>query len=181
MIGTDQERWLTDLFGRGGATWTVLGNQVMMMQRQMRDPALNILDTDKWDGNAAARRRLLQAAADRKVSGLITVTGDVHRTFVGDLKVDYENVKAPAVGAEFVASSISSVGDGKPEPEVGARLLSANPHMRYYDWHRGYLICDFDEQRCEATYRGIDYVTREGSPVKTIANFTVDAKKPGLA
>jgi alkaline phosphatase D len=181
MIGTDQERWLTNLFGRGDTTWTVLGNQVMMMQRQMRDPALNIVDTDKWDGNAAARRRLLQAAADRKVAGLVTVTGDVHRTYVGDLRVDFENPKAPAVGAEFVVSSISSVGDGKPEPEVGVRLLSANPHMRFYDWRRGYVICDFDERRCETNYRGIDYVSRKGSPVTTIASFTVEAKKPGLA
>ena len=181
MIGAEQEQWLKSLFARGDVPWTLLGNQVMMMQFRHRDQKLDIVDTDKWDGAAAARRRLMQAAQDYKLSGLVTVTGDIHRSFAGNLKVDFDDDKAVPVGAEFVATSMSSVGDGSPEQDSGARFLAANPHMRYYDGRRGYVVCDFNERRCEAIYRGIDVVSKPNAPVTTIASFTVDVKCPGIA
>src|SRR3546814_10462356 len=141
----------------------------MMTQRRVRAPALDIVDTDKWDGHTAARQRLLQVAAARKLSGLVAVTGDIHRAYAGNLKPDFDDAKSATVGTEFVVSSLSSAGDGTPETNIGARLRSANPHMRFYDGRRGYLVCNFTEQRCEASYRAIDYVSKKTSPVRTIA------------
>ena len=181
MIGNDQERWLLDLFARRDTAWTVLGNQVQMMQVRHKEAAQDIVNTDKWDGNAAARQRLLRGAAERQVSGLVTVTGDIHRAMAGNLLVDFDKPKAHPVGVEFIATSISSDGDGGRAPSTAKRLMANNPHLRHYDARRGYLVCDFGQQRCEANYRALDYVSKKGSPVTTIASFTVDAKKPGLA
>lgn len=180
MIGADQERWLLDLFERRDTPWTVLGNQVLMMQIRHKEPNQDIVNTDKWDGNPAARARLLQGATDRKVGGLITVTGDIHRAIAGNLMVDFDKPQAAPVGVEFVASSISSDGDGGPARATGKRLIAANPHLRFYDAHRGYLVCEFDQERCQATYRTVDFVTKRGGKVSTATTFTVDANQPGL-
>lgn len=181
MIGNDQERWLLDLFARRDTAWTVLGNQVQMMQVRHKEAAQDIVNTDKWDGNAAARQRLLQGAAERQVNGLVTVTGDIHRAMAGNLLVDFDKPKAPPVGVEFVATSISSDGDGGPAKSTGARLMANNPHLRFYDARRGYLMCDFSHQRCEASFRTVEFVTKRGAKTATAASFSVDAKKPGLA
>jgi alkaline phosphatase D len=169
------------LFDHRDTNWTVLGNQVLMMQVRQKDPAADIVNTDKWDGNAAARTRLLQGAADRKVNGLVAVTGDLHRAVAGNLMVDFDKPGAAPIGAEFVATSVSSDGDGSRKRKAGARLLSNNPHLRFYDGRRGYLTCDFDQSRCEATYKTIDQIHERGGKVSTAQTFTVDAKQPGIA
>lgn len=180
MIGADQEHWLLGLFARRDTTWTVLGNQVLMMQVRQKDPAENIVNTDKWDGNAAARKRLLQGAADRKVNGLIAVTGDLHRSIAGNLMVDFDKPKSTPIGAEFVATSISSDGDGSRGRNAGAQLLSNNPHLRFYDRRRGYLVCDFDQKRCQAIYKTLDMVSEPNAKISTATTLTVEAKQPGL-
>ena len=181
MIGAAQERWLLDLFEKRDTAWTVLGNQVLMMQIRHKEPSQDIVNTDKWDGNAAARARLLQGAADRKVSGLVAVTGDIHRAIAGNLMTDFDKPQAAPVGVEFVATSISSDGDGGAAANTRKQLLAANSHLRHYDAHRGYLICDFDQERCQAIYRTVDVVTKRGGKVTTAKTFTIDAKQPGLA
>lgn len=180
MIGADQERWLLGLFDRRDTTWTVLGNQVMMMQARQKDPAEDIVNTDKWDGNPAARNRLLQGATDRKVNGLIAVTGDLHRSIAGNLMVDFDKPNTTPIGAEFVATSVSSNGDSGPGRSAGARLQSNNPHLRFYDARRGYLVCDFNEKRCQATYKAVDMVSAPDAKVSTATTLTVEAKYPGL-
>jgi alkaline phosphatase D len=180
MIGATQERWLFGLFDRRDTAWTVLGNQVLMMQLRRKEAAQDIVNTDKWDGNAAARTRLLQGAVDRKVGGLVAVTGDIHRAIAGNLMVDFGKPGAAPVGVEFVASSISSDGDGGRARKAATRLMANNPHLRFYDGRRGSLICEFDERRCQATYRAVDVVSTRGGKVSTASTFTVEAKQPGL-
>ena len=180
MIGADQERWLLGLFDRRDTNWTVLGNQVLMMQVRQKDPKDDIVNTDKWDGNPAARTRLLQGAVDRKVNGLIAVTGDLHRAVAGNLMVDFDKPDAKPVGAEFVATSVSSDGDGGRARNAATRLLSNNSHLRFYDGRRGYLVCDFNQNRCQATYRTVDMVSKPGGKISTATTLTVDAKYPGI-
>lgn len=181
MIGDVQERWLLDLFARRDTAWTVLGNQVQMMQVRHKEAAQDIVNTDKWDGNAAARQRLLQGAAERQVSGLVAVTGDIHRAMAGNLMVDFDKPKAPPIGVEFVATSISSDGDGGRALSTGKSLMANNPHLRFYDARRGYLLCDFGRQRCEASFRTVEFVTKRDAKTATASSFTVEVKKPGLA
>jgi hypothetical protein len=33
---------------------------------------------------------------------------------------------------------------------AGNRLMANNPHLRFYDARRGYVVCDFGQPRCEA-------------------------------
>ncbi len=94
--------------------------------------------------------------------------------------VDFDKPKAAPIGAEFVATSISSNGDSGRGRNAGARLQSNNPHLRFYDARRGYLVCDFNEKRCQATYKAIDMVSLPDAKVSTATTLTVEAKHPGL-
>ena len=63
---------------------------------------------------------------------------------------------------------------------MGERIRSINPHVRFYDGRRGYLICSFNKQRCEASFRALDYVSKPGAPLSTIATYVVDATNQGI-
>lgn len=53
---------------------------------------------------------------DAKVRNAVVLTGDVHRHWATDLKVDYKDPAAKVVGTELVCSSITSTGDGTAPP-----------------------------------------------------------------
>jgi alkaline phosphatase D len=179
MLGTAQESWLGRQFGNGRSTWTVLGNQVVMMQLLHGDSAPHTINTDKWDGYSAARRRLLQAAAAAKVN-LVVLTGDAHRGIAGNLALDFTDPGAKAVGVEFVATSVSSDRDGEPEVELREMFIRNNPHLKFYDTRRGYTLCTFDTERCVAEYRVLDFVSRPGAAARVAATFEIRAGEPGL-
>ena len=181
MIGAEQESWLLDQLGRNDTAWNLVGNQVMMMQCHYKEPSLDIVDTDKWDGYAAARKRLFDGIAARKTQGLVVATGDIHRAFAGDLKANFDDAKSPTLGAEFICSSISSAGDGSAGAATSAKLRADNPHIKFYDGRRGYTLLDFDRKRCEASFQAVSKVTIPGGKISTIKKLAVEAGKPGIA
>lgn len=179
MLGGPQEAWLERLLRERHSTWTVLGNQVAMMQLLHGDNGARMVNTDKWDGYAAARRRLLNVAANAGAN-LVVLTGDSHRGIAGNLTADFDDPDAKIAGVEFIATSISSDRDGVPEAELRAMLLRNNPQMRFYDTRRGYTLCTFDSERCVAEYRALDFVSRPGAAIRSAATFTILADRPGL-
>ncbi len=95
--------------------------------------------------------------------------------------MDFDAARSAAIGAELIGTSISSGGDGSPGKGTEQKLRIDNPHIRFYDNRRGYLLCDFDRQRCLATFRAVDKVTTPDGKLATAASFSIDADKPGLA
>ena len=69
--------------------------------------------TDGWDGYPRARERLLTAVSAPRVSNPLVLSGDVHMSAVTDLKVNFDDAKAPVVATEFVCPSISSQGPSR--------------------------------------------------------------------
>ena len=70
------------------------------------------------------------------------------------------------------------------EPLPAATLAGLTPKdvaIRFYDDRRGYLRCDFDRQRCQATFRAVDKVSTPGGKTTSIASFAIDADRAGLA
>ncbi|MCH9052666.1 MAG: alkaline phosphatase D family protein [Proteobacteria bacterium] len=174
MLGAVQERWLLEGLGRSRARWNVLAQQVPMMQwdrrRNKRDETR--FNMDKWDGYLVARKRVLDFLANRRPSNPIVVTGDVHANWVGDLLADFDNPDSAIVGSEFVGTSMSSGGDGKAGK--GRRMLAANPHIKFVNKRRGYVRCTVTEDRWQADYRVVPFVTRRGAPISTRASFVVE-------
>ncbi len=90
MLGETQERWLYDSFKTAKARWTVLAQQIILM-RNDRDPDPNVFapSLDKWDGAVAARDRLFAAIEDAKLDNVVTLAGDIHQNWAGELKKNF--------------------------------------------------------------------------------------------
>jgi alkaline phosphatase D len=88
---------------------------------------------DGWDGYAVSRRRITQAWVDANVRNAVVLTGDVHRNWANDLKVDYKDPASPAVGSELVCTSITSTGS------TVDHVMPWNPHLKFYNDNRGYV------------------------------------------
>lgn len=177
ILGERQERWLLDGLADSGATWQVLAQQVMLMRREF--PA-GTLSMDKWDAYPAARARLLQGLRDRGVANAVVLTGDVHNAWAGEVRLDALDETSPVVATEFVASSISSGGDGSETLGNTAEVLRRNPHIRFFNNRRGYTLHEITPERMEVLFRALPYVTRAGAPREDRGRFVVEAGRPGL-
>jgi alkaline phosphatase D len=178
MLGRDQERWLHDGLRRSGRRWNVLGNQVPLAsvaETVTADgPAYSM---DKWAGYVAERNRLTGVLAD--VSNPVVITGDVHVSWVADVKRDPSAAGSPTVATELVGTSISSGGNGTATSARATRLLANNPHVSFYNGLRGYVRCDVSPDRLTAEYRTVEFVDRPGAPVATAARFVVNDGRRG--
>jgi alkaline phosphatase D len=177
MMGPEQERWLTDALRSSRARWNVLANQVMVAQVAQTQEGARTFSMDKWDGYVDARSRLLKLFASGRPSNPIVLTGDVHTSWVADLKVDFDNPSSAAVGTEFVGTSISSNGDGNDDIPKG--LFEENPHVKFYNSRRGYARVTATPSQWTCDYRIVPYVSRPGAPVETRASFVVENGRPG--
>jgi alkaline phosphatase D len=181
MLGPAQEQWLYDGFRRDAARWTLLAQQVPLIQRDLdRDPAVYATHMDKWDGAAAARERLLAAAAEARVRNLVVVTGDVHHNCAAEIRRDFSDPESPTVGAEFIGTSITSGGDGSDTTPRLNDLLRQDPHIRFYNSQRGYVRHVVSQSRWQADYRVLDKVSVPDGKVSTRASFVVEDARPGI-
>jgi alkaline phosphatase D len=180
LLGDAQERWLLDGAAGSSAVWNVLANQTLIAQADHNaDPAATRFGSDLWDGYTAARGRLLGGLHERGASNPIVLTGDIHRSVVCDLKLDFDDERSPVVGTEFAGTSISSAGDGEPTDELGRDWLAANPHMRFHNSQRGYVSCRVTPRTWRSNYRVVPFVTGPDAPVETAGSFAVEAGRPG--
>jgi alkaline phosphatase D len=144
------------------------------MRRDFGTQGLSI-SMDKWDAYPAARDRLLRHIHDRSVKNVTVLTGDVHQAWAGTIHLDPDDATSPAVASEFVATSISSNGDGSEVLPATERVLSRNPHVAFFNNRRGYTRHETTPARITATFRGLDYVTRPGAPLVDKGAFVVEA------
>ena len=158
MLGAVQEQWLADQLSSTTAVWPVIAQQTVLTESTLNGAILNY---DQWDGYAPARDRLLTAAqvADRA----IVLTGDIHLAGVGLL---------PAVGVEFVTTSISS--GGLVPDDLEGTVASLGNIVAAERAHRGYTRHVVTEDGWTAEFRIVDDATVVDSPVSTWRTFVVD-------
>ena len=181
MLGDTQERWLYAGFDPARARWTVLGQQVLMM-RGDRDPDPHVLATnmDKWDGAVAARDRLFAAVEAARLSNLVVLTGDVHSHLAGELKRHFDDPHSATLGVEFVATSISSGGDGFDANDLFKMLVPENPHIKFFNNQRGYVRHVVTPERWQADFQVLDRVSVREGRVSTRKTSVVEHGKHGL-
>ena len=128
MMNVAEETWLGDGLGARETRWNLIAQQVMMfnLDRQ-RDASSSVpvLNMDSWAGYEAPRQRLLNRLGAMKLSNVVMLTGDEHQNYANELRLRSNDEKSPIVAHEFVATSISSGGDG-----FGTR--AADPCRRAY-------------------------------------------------
>jgi alkaline phosphatase D len=175
MLGADQRTWLLDGLRRSPARWNLIGQQIIMAQRDWKVGPGHEVNMDSWDGYAAERAHLLGALRDSGVHNPVVLTGDAHMHHAADLSPDFDDPDAPRVAVELVTSSISSDGDGYRDHGRMAEIVAENPHIAYIDQRRGYIVCRADREELRAEFRTLDYVSRRGAPARTAARFTIPA------
>jgi alkaline phosphatase D len=177
LLGSAQEKWLADGWDVS-RPWNLLMQQTLMARFSWSDPAEGgTYWTDGWDGYPAARRRLLDAVAQRKVPGVVVLGGDVHSNYVADLKAEYDNAASPTIASEFCGTSITSLS--LPQARLDA-ARGFNPHVRYGRAdQRGYMRFALDAKQLQMQVRVVDNALDPASGITTAARFVVDAQRPG--
>jgi alkaline phosphatase D len=182
VLGEPQERWLYDGFKTARARWNVLAQQIIMM-RNDRNPDPNVFgpSLDKWDGAVAARDRLFTAIQDAKLNNVVVLCGDIHQNWAGELKKDFMNPASPTIGVEFVATSVTSNGDGFDINANFKALLAQQPYIRFFNSQRGYVRHVVTPARWQADFQVLDKVSVPGGRLTTRKTFVVESGKAGLA
>jgi len=172
VLGPAQEEWLMRRLAGSDATWKVLAQQVPMMPRDLGAES-SAISMDKWDAYPAARARLLNHIAEARVTGVTVLTGDVHNAWTGRIHRDPADPNSPVVAHEFIATSITSGGDGSDTLPGTARMLARNPHVAMFNNRRGYTVLEARPEAMEARFRALPHVSRAGAPVADAARFTL--------
>ncbi len=134
---------------------------------------------DQWDGYVAARDGLLGFLQQRQPSNPVVITGDIHSSWVHDLKTDFKNSNSPTVATEFVGTSITSdFPEAFIAPTVAA--LSDNPHTKFFDGkNRGYVRCHLTHDTWQSDYRIVSTIREPNATISTLASFVVENGQAG--
>ena len=151
-----------------------------MAQRDFEAGPLKRLSMDGWDGYAGSRDRILGSVNARDIRNLVVLTGDVHANYAAELKANFDDPASATIGTEFVGTSITSGGDGTDVPANALTLLAENPHIKFVNTQRGYVVCDVTRRRWRSEYKVVPFVTAPGAPIATRTTFTVLGDEPGL-
>ena len=167
-LGEDQEAWLAKSLAKGGVTWNLLGNPVVLAGVDGgSDQAAYYLDT--WDGFPQARTRLIEqlAGADNPV----VLTGDYHAGMVLDVNAVPFDPTSKLVATEFMAPPISSL-------LFPADVSARTPQLRQQINHHGYMTVAVTPEELTVVYRCIDDVGDPKTAISTNATWVVTAGDP---
>jgi alkaline phosphatase D len=182
-MGRAQEDWL-DQGLRNSARWNLIAQQVFVMPlyvagadgtRQLRP------GPDGWSGYPEARSRLVQSIARNRLSNVVIATGDAHINAIGTVPMRDDAPDGPAAAVEFLATSITSGGDGSAgELPRYKTLRAASPNVALLNDQRGYQMFDITAREWRTAVRVLDQVQAPNGAISTLARFAVEPEKPEL-
>jgi len=181
MLGRPQRQWLQSSLLTSEATWNVLAQQVMMgMAALGRDGIDPLYSMDQWPGYAFERQELATFLADRRIPNPVVLTGDIHSNWANELRIDDRQHDTPVVATEFVATSLSSGGNGKAQPDYLGLLQTVNPFVKFHSTERGYIRCNVTPQSWTSDYVAVEDVLAPGGKIVTRASFVIEAGQAKL-
>jgi alkaline phosphatase D len=179
MLGPQQKGWLYQNLIRSHSRWNVLAQQVMMgMVNRSGDPDDQQYSMDQWPGYAYERMKLMEFMRDRRVSNPVVLTGDIHSNWANDLRVDDRREEEATVATEFVATSLSSGGNGVDRPKNWEAVTSNNPCVKFHNAERGYIRCEVTPEAWRSDYMVVSDVLQPGGETSVRASFVVESGNP---
>lgn len=173
MIGNDQERWLFQALDKSKARWNVIAQQTVFAKFDVQAGPGELYNFDQWDGYVASRQRILDFLGESKPSNPVVITGDIHASGAGDLKLDFDDPASRSVGTEFIGTSITSIFPESLIPIVEAAVRDA-PYAKYFEARRhGYVRCTLDAKEWRTDYRYVSTTQQPEATVETGASFVV--------
>lgn len=177
MLGEAQERWVLRGLERAQPRWTVIAQQTLFAQLDSKPGAGEAFWSDGWSGYPVSRDRILMAIRDRKPPNPVFIGGDMHSTWVTDLKAGSWTAEAPTVASEFVCTSLSANG---PPADRFLPLLPENPHIRFFEASkRGYGLATLTPSLWRTDFRVVEDVRDPRTTSSTLASFVVEAREAG--
>ncbi|GAB3567620.1 alkaline phosphatase PhoD [Amycolatopsis endophytica] len=177
ILGARQKEWLLRNLAGRTARWNVLAQQVFFAQRDFTSGTADSFSDDAWDNYYVERNLVRERLA--RASNPVVITGDVHASYVADVKADFEDPSSATVATELVGTSITSGGDGTDQNAGDAVQLAENPHIKFINRKRGYVRNTITRDSWTADYRIVDYVTRTGAPIQDRARFVIEDGRAG--
>lgn len=177
ITGAEQERWILDGLASSSARWNVLAHQTTIADLARTQNGVRAVSMDGWSGYEASRSRILDGAAERGVTNLVSIVGDIHRSVVSELRSTYSR-PAPTVGVELAGTSIASGKDGADSDDSDAQLKAASPHVRFGNAQRGYVLNRLSQAEWQAEFRVADSIADPGSPLHRRATITIPDGRP---
>lgn len=180
MLGAAQEAWLKEgMSGEFG--WNLLAQQVMMMPFLYPESrAAGRHNMDSWSGYADARARVVEGIRDKGLTNVVVATGDVHKHHAGVVPLREDDWEGPAAATEYVATSISSNGDGSDMPQGWEGVPADNPHTELLNDRRGYQLFTIGKDEWRTDVVGVDRVTTPGGARLNIASLVTVPQQPGV-
>ncbi len=167
-LGADQEAWLAKSLAKGGVTWNLLGNPVVLAGVDGgTKTAAYYLDT--WDGFPQARTRLIEqlAATDNPV----VLTGDYHAGMVLDVNAVPFDTTSQLVAPEFMSPPISSL-------LFPADVSARTPQLRQQLNDHGYMTVTVTPEKLTVVFRCIEDVGDPDTAIASKATWVVTAGDP---
>lgn len=180
LLGSTQEGWL-DQGLANGASWNLLAQQILVMpyERLRPDGTTPFTSYDTWDGYRPAREKLKDSIRRNGLTNVVIASGDFHRNFAGTLPDRDEAPDGKQLAVEFLATSISSNGNGGPLANVD-RELARNPHLKMVNNVRGYQLFDITPKQWKTDVRVMDRVETPGGSISTLASFVATPDRAEL-
>ncbi len=181
ITGAPQEAWLFKGLDRSKARWNLIAQQVCLMNLGYHKAGQleQLVSMDQWSGYMNSRRRLLAHIDARCPGNVMTVSGDAHRHYAGDLIQDHGNGKI--ISSEYLATSISSGADGVGEDDDYTRSSrTENPHLKALTDRRGYVLCDVGRDLWRGDLKVLDTIATRNGTLSTHITFVTERGKPGL-
>lgn len=175
LLGAEQLRWLRAELPASRARFNFLVQQTLFSQ-VARGNGERRFWNDGWDGYPAERARV--AALLARARNPVVLGGDVHTTYVCDVKADFDDPASPVIATEFCGTSMTS--PTSLSAAAIARLAASNPHVRFADGtRRGYLLAELTPQGLHVQLRAADDVTLPVPRVSTAAEWRVGDGRAG--
>jgi phosphodiesterase/alkaline phosphatase D-like protein len=171
MLGEAQERWLTDVVDHD-AVWTSVVQQVVVHEWQLV-PGNVLWNLDQWDGYTSARQRLLETLAT--APDPVVLSGDVHSSWVADLRRDADDAGSEPVGVEIVTPGVSSKIPADLEGR-GSVIELQSPHIHWSETERrGWVLHTVTDEVWTAEHRLVEDATVPDSVVEAERTTTIRA------
>jgi alkaline phosphatase D len=180
LLGSTQESWL-DQGLANDAAWNLLAQQILVMPyaRLLPGETTPYTSYDTWDGYRPARARLTDSIRKNGLTNVVIASGDFHRNIVGAVPECDDAPDGTKVAIEFLATSITSNGNGGPLSEV-ERELARNPHIKMINNVRGYHLFDISPKQWRTDIRVMDQVQSAGGKISTLASYVASPDRPEL-
>jgi alkaline phosphatase D len=179
MLGAAQETWLSGALGASRARWNLLGQQTPFAHFDQGGEQDLRYAADAWNGYPAARARLVDFLAERRIANPVILSGDIHAFLVNDVNRRADDPASPIVATELVTTSISSAAPPQRNFDLW-RSENGNVRLARSE-HRGYLAITVRPERLHADLVAVDDVTKAESATHVLAAFDVENGKPGVA